>query len=206
MKLFLASEAKHPVTFDKLAEYIGGFEGKKIAYIPTAANGERWESWKDGGSWSLINSQKSDTELILLEDFGNESVLEKLEQKEIIWVAGGMLGYLSYWARRCSFDQHLGEILKNKIYVGSSAGSMLLCNDSEMVEWDFVDNEKGASAIKPLGLVDFDVYPHYEDELYDKIKTNYKGKKLYLLKNGEEIIVEDDKVTIVGEERVITNG
>jgi hypothetical protein len=37
----------------------------------------------------------------------------------------------------------------------------------------------------------------------EEIKKNYKGNALYLLKNGEEIIVEDDKVTVIGEERII---
>ena len=32
------------------------------------------------------------------------------------------------------------------------------------------------------GLVDFEIYPHYEDHLYGQIKKLYKGKKLYLLK------------------------
>jgi hypothetical protein len=40
MKLFLASEVKHPDSLKKLEEYVGGFTNKKIAYIPTAANGE----------------------------------------------------------------------------------------------------------------------------------------------------------------------
>ena len=41
MKLFLAAEAKNPKSIKKLKEFIGGsFKGKKIAYLPTAANGE----------------------------------------------------------------------------------------------------------------------------------------------------------------------
>ena len=49
MKLFLASQAKNPETIEKIKKYIGGFVGKNIAYIPTAANGEGWGSWKKGG-------------------------------------------------------------------------------------------------------------------------------------------------------------
>lgn len=164
-----------------------------------------WESWKSGGSWSLVNKLNANLELVLLENYRDESVLDSFKDKDIIWFSGGMLGYLSYWSRRCSLDIHLKEILENKIYVGSSAGSMLLCNDSNMIEWDFVDDERGASVVKPLGLLDFDIYPHYEESLYEKIKKGYTGKKLYLLKNGEEIIVEDNKVTLVGEERIIEN-
>ncbi len=211
MKLFLASEAKHPDTIKKLDNYVGGIKGKKIAYIPTAANGMGWDSWKEGGSWKLINSVDAEVELILLEENANELLINKLADKDIIWFAGGMVGYLSYWARRCSLDLYLKDILKDKVYVGSSAGSMLLCKDSDMATWEFVDNERGASDIKTLGLVDFDIYPHYEEALLPQIKKNYKGKKLYLLKNGEEIIVEDDgstdgvKITVVGEERIISN-
>lgn len=206
MRLFLASEAKHPDTIKKLEEYIGGFEGKSIAYIPTAANGEKWESWKDGGSWNLINTLNIKVDKVLLEDYGNNSVLEKLIDKDMVWFAGGMVGYLLYWMKRCELDKNIEKILKKSIYVGSSAGSMVLCkNSTEIATWGFVDNELGANEIRPLGLVDFDIYPHYEESLYDKIKQNYKGNKLYLLKNGEEIIVEDDKVTVIGEERIITN-
>jgi len=38
--------------------------------------------------------------------------------------------------------------------------------------------------------------------MLDLIKQNYKGKKLYLLKNREEIIVEDDKVTVRRARRI----
>lgn len=206
MKLFLASEAKHPDTISKLDEFVGGLKGKRVAYIPTAANGQGWESWKNGGSWKVVNNVGFKLELIQLEDVQDvDALAEKMSSNDIVWFAGGMLGYLSYWARRVCLDKRIESILSNVVYVGSSAGSMLLCNDSEMVTWDFVDKEYGAETIKPLGILDFDIYPHYEDHLYDQIKTLYKGKKLYLLKNGEEIIVEDDKITVVGEERIIIN-
>jgi len=206
MKLFLASEAKHPDTVKELEEFVGGFINKKVAYIPTAANGQGWESWKDGGTWDLVNKIGFDLDLIQLEEINNpEQLTERLMSKDIVWFAGGMLGYLSYWARRVSLDKNIGDVLNKVVFVGSSAGSMLLCNDSKMVTWEFVDKEYGAEYIKPLGVVDFDIYPHYDDHLYDQIKSLYKGKKLYLLKNGEEIIVEDSKITVIGEERIITN-
>jgi dipeptidase E len=206
MRLFLASEAKHPDTMKKLEEYVGGLDGKSIAYIPTAANGEKWESWKDGGTWNLVQTLNIKLDKVLLEDYGNDSVLEKIINKDIVWFAGGMVGYLLYWMKRCSLDKHLEKILQKTIYVGSSAGSMVLCkNTTDIATWGFVDNELGASEIKPLGIVDFDIYPHFEENLFDQIKQNYKGNKLYLLKNGEEIIVEDGKVRVIGEERIIEN-
>lgn len=207
MRLFLASEAKNPQSIEKLKEYINGFEGKSIAYIPTAANGENgWEEWKKGGSWNLVQTLGAKVTLIQLEEYRNESVIKLIEEKDIVWFAGGVPGYLMYWIKRCNLDRKIKEILDaGALFVGSSAGAIIAGNNLEVASWGFVDGENGSEKIEPLKLVDFDIFPHYEDNLFDKIKNKYKGKKLYLLKNGEEIIVEDSKITIIGEERIITN-
>lgn len=206
MKLFLASEAKHPETVKKLEEFVGGFGGKKIAYIPTAANADGgWGSWRSGGSWNLVQNINAKIKLIQLEEQHTSSVVNEIMGSDIIWFAGGMPGYLMYWVRRCHLDEHLKEILDNgTVYVGSSAGSMIVGKSLEVSSWDFVDEERGSENIKPIGLVDFDIFPHYEESLLPKITENYKGNKLYLLKNGEEIIVENAKIEVIGEERVLT--
>lgn len=206
MKLFLASEAKHPESIKKLAEFVGGFEGKRIAYIPTAANGEwGWESWKDGGSWKLINTLGAHVTVFQLEEYRNQNMETVLAGYNILWFAGGMPGYLMYWIKSVGLDNSLKTLLqKGAIYVGSSAGAMVTAQTLEVATWGFVDNDLGAKNMAGLGLVDFDIYPHYDESLYEKIKATYTGNKLYLLKNGEEIIVEDGKVQIVGEERIIS--
>lgn len=204
MKLFLASEVKHPLTIKKLEKYIGGFKGKKIAYIPTAANGEGWGCWKEGGSWKLAQTLDAEVTLLQLEDYFNKDVIGELEGKDIIWFTGGQPGYLMYWVRRTQIDKHIKRILADgALYLGSSAGSMIASKDLKITQWYIGENEYGASVIPGLGLVDFDIYPHYQADLLGQIKRHYKGKRLYLLKDGEEIIVEGKKITVVGKERVV---
>lgn len=207
MKLFLASEAKNEATIEKLRNYIDGFAGKTIAYIPTAANGEEtfgiWE--KNSSTWLLVQTLGAKVTAVQLEDYKNSSVISELKNKHILWFAGGQPGYLMYWIRRCELDKALPELLENSLYVGSSAGSMVTSKHLGTSEWYIGESEPGASYIPGLGLVDFEIYPHYDDPLYDQIKSHYKGNKLYLLKNGEEILVENDKVKVLGEERIITN-
>lgn len=206
MKLFLASEAKHPDTMAKLEEYVGGLKGKNIAFIPTAANGENmYDDWRTNSTtWNMVKNF-GNSESVVLEEFKNEDVIKKLLGRDIIWFTGGSCGYLMYWIRRCGIDKRIDEILEKSVYVGSSAGSMVTYKDLSIADWYVGESEPGASSIPGFGLVDFEIYPHYEDHLYDQIKTLYKGKKLYLLKNGEEIIVENNKVSVIGEERIITN-
>jgi len=207
MKLFLASYIRHPDSIKSLEKFVGGFVGKTIAYIPTASNGETgWESWKQGGSWEMINNLNAKVRLVVLESFRNKSVLNELQNVNVILFAGGVPGYLMYWIRRCEIDKNIENILKsNTIFVGSSAGAMIAGQSLEISEFGFVDGEIGAKEIKPLSLVDFDIYPHYDEKDLPQIKKLYTGKKMYLLKNGEQIIVDGDKIIVEGEERIIEN-
>jgi len=206
MKLFLASEAKHPESIVKLEKFVGGFKGKSIAYIPTATNGENhYGSWQtESGSWKLVQTLGAKVKPVVLEELKSQA-LDTLRGKDILWFAGGTPGYLMYWARRCQIDLHIQDLLASgSIYVGSSAGSMVCAPTLHLSEVYPDEPEHGSSVIPGLGLIDFDIFPHYEDHLLDTIKQIYKGNKLYLLKNGEAITVTDHAVEVLGEERIIT--
>jgi dipeptidase E len=206
MKLFLASEAKNEKNFPKLQEFVGGFEGKSIAYIPTAWNGElEFESWKISATWNLVNSVGANITAVQLEDFKNESVIRELENKDIIWFAGGYATYLMYWMIRCNIDTHIRRLLQKSIYVGSSAGSMIASHDLKIETWHSVESNRTGNMITGLGLVEFDIYPHYRDDELEYIKQHYKGNNLYLLKDGEAVIVDGDNISVFGEERIIKN-
>jgi len=204
MKLFLASLIKHPKTFKHLESYVAGFTGKSIAYIPTAANGEGWQSWKCGDSWNILQSLESRVTVVQLEDYGKKDIITVLKGNDIVWVSGGMTGYLMYWIRRVKLDQAIHELLQNTIYVGSSAGSMICGQTLQICDWFPGDEEPGAGIFPGLKLVNFDLFPHYNDDALEIIRKEYTGKALYLLKDGEEIIVDDGKVEVVGETRLIT--
>jgi len=208
-RLFLASEAGESETIKKLDSFVGGIKGKSIAYIPTANNGENpYGQWKtESATWKLINTLGSKVETVVLEEYKNSSVVDHLKGKDIIWFAGGACGYLMYWVRRCEIDKHIDELLESgSVYVGSSAGSMVCAKTLNIAEVFVGEEEKGAGVIPGLGLIDFDLYPHYEDLLLPKIKKVWEGGDLYLVKNGEVVTVEDGKITVLGEKRVLRNG
>lgn len=206
MKLFLASEAKEQSSMKKLEEFVGGFKGKNIAYIPTAANGEEpYGTWKTGTTWNVFNSTGANVELMELEDYTNMHFPEMLLNKDILFVAGGMCGYLMYWMRRTKLDKCLPDLLdKGLIYVGSSAGSMVAAPTLHTAEIYLNEPEIGAEVIPGLGLVDFDFYPHFNDEMYEPLKRAYKGEKMYVVKNGDAITIVDGKITVLGEEKIIS--
>lgn len=206
MRLFLASEGSDPGTIQKLEEFTGSLAGKKVVYIPTARNGVNpYNTWQDSGTWKFLNSRKMDVSYVQLEDHMNYLDPSLFDDADILWMSGGACGYLMYWIYRTGFDKMLTKILEKTLYVGSSAGSMIAAPSLEIADWYLGEPERGSSKISGLGLVDFDFYPHYEDNLKPEIEKLYKGKKMYLVKNGEVIIVEDKTVKVLGEERIISN-
>lgn len=203
MKLFLASEVKDPTSLQKLEEYVGGLENKSIAFIPTAANGEGWGSWKDSSTLQILKDKGAQVSVIQLEDYAYKDVICELRGKDIIWFGGGSVGYLMYWVRRTHIDIHIKDILQKSIYVGSSAGALIVGSSLDIAEWYPGDEEAGASFIPTLELIPFDIYPHYDDSMLPTIQENYHGINMYLLKNDEALIVEDEKITVVGEARIV---
>lgn len=204
MKLFLTSTIKHPKSIEELKKFAGNLQNMKVLYIPTAANGEGFGSWKSGESLKVAHKLSNCINIVQLEDFHSINIKQETKKSDIIWIAGGMSGYLMYWIRRTGFDEILnGELKKEKIYVGSSAGSMICAKTLFSAEWCFGDEEPGASLISGLGLIDFEIYPHYDDSLFSKINKKWKKGKICLLKDGETIIVNNNEVKIIGEKRFI---
>lgn len=205
-KLFLASEAMHPKSIEKLEKYLNDkIPNKKIVYIPTAQNGKTYGAWKTKHLKNIL-SLGAKTEVVELENYENIDLVNTLKNSDIVWFEGGKPGYLLYWIRRCELDKTLPEILnKGVVYVGSSAGSMICSKNIHVTDYYLGNSEYGASLLPGLGYIDFEIYPHFEDSKRKKIEKIWPKDfgKLYLLKNGDVITKVGDSIEVLGEEIVI---
>jgi dipeptidase E len=205
MKLFLASEGKHPASITRLDNFVGGLSNKRIAYIPTASNGEIYGKWMNGASYKTIQSLSENVYIVEFETCNERNLEDRLGRPDIIWIAGGYAGYLLYWMRRVGFDRLLPKLLASgTTYVGSSAGSWVASDSQDIASW-FIDGpEPGAQIIPGLNLVNFYIYPHYNESQYEQIQNNFKQGTLYLLKNGEAVTVDGNTIEVLGETRIIS--
>lgn len=204
MRLFLTSEAKHPQSLKKINNYIKDLKSKTVAYIPTAVNGRIPGAWKRGESIQVASRSCKKLNVVELEDYIYKDVISEIREADVIWIAGGMSGYLTYWVRRVELDKALPEILDNgTVYIGSSAGSMICSKTQVSADWYLDDPEPGVEVIPGLGFIDFEIYPHYKDSQYSKIKKLWKKGNLCLLKDGEAIVVEGKKIKFLGKKRMI---
>jgi peptidase E len=89
------------------------------------------------------------------------------------------------------------------VYVGSSAGSMICSKTQVSSEFYIGEPEPGASLLPGFGFIDFEIYPHYQDDQLPEIKKLWKKGDLYLLKDGEVITLTGNKVEVLGEKRIL---
>jgi len=162
---------------------------KKVLYITTASDGENDsdKSWMD-----------EEYETILDLGFNKENIYEfKIGQKEInindfdvIYMMGGNTFYLMDMIRKYNFDTVIKKAMDNGIiYIGSSAGSIILGNSVEYA-LPFDENNVDLKDFSGLRIIDGIIIPHAnrKEEFISKVKENI-GEKLFLLYDENGIII-----------------
>ena len=202
-KLFLSSNAC--ITLDKIIPLLPDVPNQlRVAFVLTASNPYKDKSWlyKDRNKLVEMGFKVKDVDI---EGKTEEQVKIELTDIDVLFVSGGNTFYLLEKAKASGFDKLAKELInKGIIYIGSSAGSVLVCPTIAYV--DGLDDPKNAPLLKSydgLNEVNFLVMPHYGDdeykEIYKKIlgKWKKKGYELKLLSNNEAVIVEGNKSKIV---------
>lgn len=143
-----------------------------------------------------------------------------IEEADVIMVGGGNAGFLSYWMQKAGLFAAMPELLKTKVYVGVSAGSMVMTaglNTAEMAitndgkyELDVNDPNvpSGQISDKTLGYTDFLFRPHwhkptpkYKDLTPESMRKAYAvvKKPIYLVDDQTGIKIEDGKIEVISE-------
>ena len=181
-------------------------EETKICFIATASYGEHPEGdavyVKQDKERLLELGFKTIKDLDLREE-SEESLMNKLENFDVIFVEGGNTFYLLKYVRKSGFDKVIRPFLdKGGIYVGVSAGSIIACKDISPAGWakEWDENIVGLEDLRGLGLVDFIIMPHYVPEHEAIIKKN-KDKVPYpiiALTDLQAILVNNGNIQFVG--------
>jgi dipeptidase E len=133
-----------------------------------------------------------------------ENWINTLESADVIWIEGGNTYYLLDWARKSGLDKDLPELLKDKVYVGVSAGSILVGPDINYAGWDIGDKDKNETDLVDftgLNIVDFGVFPHYKEDQKNDLEKMSKtiNYPMYAIDDGCAILVRGGQVKAIGE-------
>lgn len=220
MRLLLTSSGVQNKTLvAALAKLVGKpFSKTKLAFIPTAADVEPHDK-----TWlieDLYNCQQLGLEFIDIVNIAAlpvKVIVPRLEAVDVLVVGGGNTFHLMRYLKKTGLSQKIPNWLKTKVYVGISAGSMVMGQDILMSDAKKLYHEKLSASYKNekgLGVVPFQIRPHYKvdyfpevnDQELRKMAKRYK-EPIYALDDEMAVRVVDGKVEVVGEgEYLLLNG
>lgn len=170
MNIFLTSQASY--VLEKIALLLPRKASEyNVIFIPTAAKPYLLSPWMEKDRRELVRLGFAVTNLEL-DTATAEEVSAAVHAADIIFVGGGNTFYLLEEVKRTGFDTAVKEAMaEGKIYIGSSAGSVLAAPDISYVEL-FDDRKKAVlSDMRGIGLVNFSILPHIGNPNYSKLHT-----------------------------------
>ena len=200
-KLFLASSFKDVVNlFKDFAN--DDLKGKVVTFIPTASIPETVKFYVSAGKKALEKIGLIIDELEITKAT-REEISNKLRLNDYIYVTGGNTFFLLQELRKTGADKIiLEQINSGKLYIGESAGSIIMSPNIEYVK-DMDDYKKAAEldTYSALDVVDFYPLPHHTNfpfkKTVEKIISKYGlGLRLYPISNSQAILVNGADVKV----------
>lgn len=205
MKLLLTSAG---ITNNSIARSLFDMVGKdakdiKVGFVPTAANVE------EGNKVAWFFRQYEDLRCVGIGwvdviDFAAADIewRTRLDECDVMYLSGGNTFYLLDQIRKQGFDDYLEKILKTKVYVGVSAGSITMTPSIEVAAIPPGDpNIPNLTDLTGLGYVDFEIEPHCNEARFATIEEYAKEhtKKIYAIDDQTAVKIVDDEVEVISE-------
>ncbi len=206
-RLFLASAISS--SLDKVTELLDKKPADlKLAFVTTAAH-----PYGKNPPWLAADREKliGNGFIVFDVDIKDKSKKELeifFSDFDIICVGGGNSFYLLEKALKSGFAEVVKEfVAKGKLYIGSSAGSILLGPTLDPIKT--IDNPEEVPDLKKydaLGIVDFIILPHFEGEQrtgsYKRIMEAPENKKYKFI-----TLTDDEAVAVQGDTyRIVSSG
>lgn len=211
MKLLLTSGGlTNGLIVKALQDLVGkNFSDTSVAFIPTASNvelGDKW--WLIEDLVSLKNLKFKSIDIVDISALPKDLLLSRLGEADVLFFEGGSTFHLMHAINEIGLQEDLLNLLKEKVWLGVSAGSMVTGPDlalslsQKIYEEDLEEKQE----MKGLGLTEFYLLPHLNSEWFknvteENIRNNTKDitRKLYALDDNCAIKVVDGVEEVVGE-------
>ena len=204
MKLLLTSAGLCNGSLRKTLKHIVDSKNIRIAFIPTAANVEDGE--KDWLIKDYLNCSKvGSVDIVDISAISKDMWLPRLESANVILCGGGNPFHLMHWINASGLRKILPELLKTRLYVGISAGSMVMCPNLSLSSSNLIYGDKLGRDMPGLNYVDFYIKPHYNSISFSKARDEFLKPlaqglgELYALDDESGIKVIEGSVEIISE-------
>ena len=211
MRLVLTSDS---ITNDVIANKIIEFVGKPANEIKFAIINEAYAYEFGSHKWILRNLDTIrkyfgdyNIEFVNLLALDTNKIKERIELADVIFCCGGNTEWLQTVFEKTGFDKLLSKLLKTKVFVGTSAGSMIVGKLPRLETLNEIYGITDLLGVKDyLAWFNFSILPHtskkfpnsrFESCVNESKKQNYP---VYSLSDSSALVIEDDKHYLIGED------
>ncbi|WP_439837078.1 Type 1 glutamine amidotransferase-like domain-containing protein [Aeromonas enteropelogenes] len=183
----------------------GSCKGKTVTFIPTASIHETINFYVEDAKKSL-QAMGMSIDVLDISTAMPQEISARIESNDYIYVSGGNTFFLLQELKRTGADNIIVQQVKaGKLYIGESAGSIVLSPDIGYVRtMDDMDAAPDLRSLSSLGLVPIYPLPHHTNapfkETVDNIISTLSNKiALCPISNTQVIAINEDKVEIWGQ-------
>lgn len=185
------------------------FNELNLAFIPTAANleaGDKWWLLDDFENCKKLGFKSFD--IVDISAVPKEIWQPRIEDADIILVGGGNTFHLRYWIKKSGLQDLLPELLKTKVYMGISAGSIITTPSLILsrAEKELIESVGEEVIEEGLELVNFLIEPHINNSYFPELTFDYAKKQsenidqtIYALDDESAIKVDGENIEVVSE-------
>ncbi|WP_144557310.1 Type 1 glutamine amidotransferase-like domain-containing protein [Bacillus pumilus] len=200
-KMFLCSSFKD--SYSLLSDFTGeSFKGKRVTFFPTASAVEEVTHYVEAAKEAL-HQLGMQLVTVQIAEQSTEEITKMMKQNDVIYVSGGNTFYLLQELRKHGLDDVLKEeINKGKLYIGESAGSIIMAPSIEYIS--LMDERQKAPELSSYqGFNEVSRYP------VPHVHNTYLGDAAQqILKQYEKTLdlcplTDEQALLITGEQAVV---
>lgn len=200
-KMFLCSSFKD--SYSLLFDFTGeSLKGKRVTFFPTASAVEEVTHYVEAAK-EAFHQLGMQLETVQIAEQSTEEITKMIKQNDVMYVSGGNTFYLLQELRKHGLDDVLKEeINKGKLYIGESAGSIIMAPSIEYIS--LMDERQKAPELSSYqGFNEVSRYP------VPHVHNTYLGDAAQqILKQYEKTLdlcplTDEQALLITGEQAVI---
>jgi len=168
---------------------------KTVAMVVTASRDKENNPWNQLTKQQFLQAGFTKVDFVDLEFQENYD----FSQCAVIFVSGGNTFKLLKFVKSSNFKSELESFLNNGgIYIGSSAGSIIVAEDISLAGWGSSadENEVGLEDLSALNITEVLVWPHYEENFENEVleyEQQYQ-RQVYRLPNEQALVIKNGEI------------
>jgi len=179
----------------------------KVAFIPTAANLEPGDkNWLIDDLRRLSFLKFKEIDIVDISALPKEIWQPRLEEADVLFVEGGNTYHLMYWFNQSGLSKLLPKLLKTKIYIGVSAGTIITTPSIINADFEAKTLKEIHEEIfhQGLNLVNFMVEPHLNSEYFPEstlenleVRSKKYSHPIYGIDDDTAIKIDGDNIEVI---------